>query len=81
MGRACLEDGMKAQDYFEKRVPRDELVEMLVEQFETEHRLRGLLRRANYFLEFVPIGMNDEDIKRFHQLMDELAAELEDEDG
>ena len=54
----------------------------LVERAETAAALaadrKKLLRRANYFLEFVPIGMNDEDVKRFHQLMDELKLELGD---
>jgi tryptophanyl-tRNA synthetase len=48
---------------------------------------KELLRRAKYFLEFVPIGLNDDDMcrrnkdiaKRFHQLMDELAKELDNE--
>ena len=47
-------------------------------QAESDRRL-ALLEEAQYFLEFVPIGMNDEDIKRFHQYMDELAKELADE--
>ena len=44
-------------------------------QAESDRRLK-LLIEARYFLEFVPIGMNDEDVKKFLEFMDELAKEL-----
>ena len=45
----------------------------------TATRLRGLLREANYFLEYVPIGIEGEE-KRYHKLMSELEKELKDVD-
>ncbi len=41
-------------------------------------RLLALLIEANYFLEYIPLG-SEEDAGRYHKLMDKIAEELGDD--